>query len=82
MINVSIERNPNENSLSVLRRFTKRVQGSGVLNRIRGIRYYERTLSPYNRKKMALKSLRSREEREVGLKLGKIKPVERRGGHK
>ncbi len=78
MINVTVERNPNENSLSVLRRFTKRVQGSGILNRVRGIRYHERTASPYTRKKKALKSLRAREERELGIKLGKIKPVERR----
>jgi ribosomal protein S21 len=75
--NVEVEKNSNENNLSILRRFTKRVQGSGVLNRIRGIRYYERNQSTYSRKKIALKRLRAREANDLGIKLGKIKPVDR-----
>ncbi len=77
MINIQVEKNSNENNLSLLRRFTKRVQGSGILNRVRGIRYYERTKSTYTTKKIALKKLRSREANDLGIKLGKIKPVER-----
>ena len=79
MINVSVDKNANENNLSVLRRFTKRVQGSGVLNRVRGIRYHSRNLSEYSRKKMTLKVLVTRAENERLMKLGKLKPVERRG---
>ena len=79
MINVEVEKNANENNLNLLRRFTKRVQGAGILNRIRGIRYYERTISPYTRKKRALKKIRSKEQNELDIKLGKIKPVEHRG---
>ena len=78
MINVTVEKNANENNLSILRRFTKRVQGSGILPRVRGIRYHERTLSTYTRKKIALKGIRSREERDLQIKLGKLKPAEYR----
>lgn len=72
MINVQIERNNNENPLSTLRRFNKRVQGSGVMKRVRGIRYKERNKSPLTRKKHALNILSRRKEIEHLMKLGKM----------
>jgi ribosomal protein S21 len=45
MINIEVERGANENSVSLLRRFTKRVQGAGVLPRVRSIRYASRNIS-------------------------------------
>ena len=71
-INVEIERNPNENNTHVIRKFTKGVQESGVLKRIRDIRYYERNASKYVQKKKALKTLGRRKEMELQIKLGKI----------
>ena len=71
-INVEINRNPNENTLSVLRRFTKKVQGAGILPRVRGIRYASRTLSPYKIKKKTLKSLARKAEVQQLIKLGKM----------
>lgn len=78
MINVAVEKNNAESPVNVLRRFTKRVQGSGILNRVRGIRYSERTKSPYTRKKLALKRLRAREQYDRDVKLGKIRPERER----
>lgn len=78
MINVAVEKNSNENNLNLLRRFTKRVQGSGILNRVRGIRYHERDLSRYTTKKKALKKLNHKVETELLIKQGKIKPVVRK----
>ncbi|MEO8637722.1 MAG: hypothetical protein ABI430_02375 [Candidatus Taylorbacteria bacterium] len=72
MINIQVEKNSNENNINLLRRFTKRVQGSGVLNRVRSLRYSERIPSPYTKKKRALKKLRKREEMDELIKLGKI----------
>ena len=72
MINVQVERNQNENSVSLLRRFTKRVQGSGVLPRVRSIRYSARALSGTVQKKRALKSIRQRNYVMEQIKLGKI----------
>jgi len=77
MINVQIEKNQNESDLSTLKRFTRKVQESGVLPRVRSIRYAERTKSPYVKKKNKLKSLARKAEFEKLVKLGKA--VERRG---
>jgi ribosomal protein S21 len=72
MINVEVERNNSESATNLLKRFTKRVQGAGILNRVRGIRYSKRSESRYVRKKRTLKALKRREERAHLTKLGKI----------
>jgi ribosomal protein S21 len=77
--NVEVTKNSNESTASLIRRFTKRVQGAGILPRVRGIRYYEREPSKYTKKKRKLSSLASKEKFEELSRLGKIKPVERRG---
>lgn len=71
-INVEITRNPTENNLGALRRFTKRVQGSGVLPRVRSIRYQTRKLSSYKVKMKTLKVLARRAEVANLIKLGKM----------
>jgi ribosomal protein S21 len=77
--NVEVTRNGTENPLGLLRRFTKRVQGSGILPRVRGERYHERTLSHYKRKIKTLESIKRREDRDEQIKLGKINPDAPRG---
>ncbi len=77
MINVEIEKTGSENNTSVIRKFTKRVQEAGILNRVRGLRYNQRAISPYVRKKKTLKSIKNRLEIEKQIKLGKMKPMER-----
>ena len=72
MTNVSVEKHQNESGSSVLRRFTKRVQESGVLNKVRSIRYSGRVLSPYKVKKSTLERIRRRTEIEKLAKLGKL----------
>ena len=72
MINVEIQRNNNESAANVIKRFTKRVQGSGVLNRVRGLRYSKRSESPYVKKKRTLKTLKRRKNHETLVKLGKV----------
>ena len=73
MINVEIEKNPNENTSSVMRRFTKRMQSSGVLQRVRGLRYFDRAKSKATMKKGALRSIKRREEYTEQYKLGTLK---------
>lgn len=74
MQNVAVDKNQNENNTSLIRRFTKRVQESGVLRRVRSIRYEERAKSDYVKKKNTLKVLRKRAKVEEYLRLGK--PIE------
>jgi ribosomal protein S21 len=72
MINVEVERNNNENSVSLIKRFTRRVQGSGVLMRVRKNRFTERVKSPYVQKKQALKKLARKEKYDELVKMGKV----------
>jgi ribosomal protein S21 len=78
MNNVAVEKTGNENSLGTLRRFTKRVQESGVLRRVRGIRYKDRNKSKYVTKKKTLKKLRKREEIQDQIKRGIAVEITRR----
>jgi ribosomal protein S21 len=71
-INVQVEKNQNESSANVIRRFTKRMQGSGVVPRVRKIRYHARTKSGNVRKTAKLKKLVKAVTYEQQLKLGKI----------
>jgi ribosomal protein S21 len=70
--NIQIDRNANENSLNLLKRFTRKVQSSGVLSRVRSLRYADRQQSKYSVKKQALKTLARREETALLIKLGKM----------
>jgi len=72
MINVEITRNGTENSIGLIRRFTKKVQGSGILPRVRSLRYNQRVLSSYKTKMKTLKSLKRKTEIAELIKLGKM----------
>ena len=76
--NVEVKKTGTENSLGLLRRFTKRVQESGVLPRVRSNRYADRPLSKFKRKKGALKVLAKRKIYERLKKLGKLPPPNNR----
>ncbi len=70
-INVEIAKSGTENNLSIIRKFTKRVQGSGILKRLRNRRYSQRALSPYVRKKKTLKKIVATEKMNELVKMGK-----------
>lgn len=72
MINVEVSKNGTENSMGILRRFTKRVQGSGILPRVRSLRYNKRELSHYKTKMKTLKTIRRKAEVIELIKLGKM----------
>ena len=70
--NVKVEKNNNESSANVIRRFTKRVQGAGIVPKVRSGRYYSRTKSRNVQRSAKLKKLEKREAYEKLVKLGKI----------
>lgn len=74
-VNIEVAKGPNENNLSVLRRFTKRVQAAGVLPRVRGKRYSEREKSGNVRKAKTLEYLKKKEKIAELVKLGKMSEV-------
>ena len=71
-INVEIIRNGNENSVGVIRRFTKKVQAAGILPRVRSLRYNQRELSSYKTKMKTLKSINRKAEITELIKMGKM----------
>ena len=75
MINIEVVKGPSENNLSVLRRFQKRVQGSGVLNRVRSRRYAERDKSENVKRAKTLAYLKKKSIEAELIKLGKLNPV-------
>jgi ribosomal protein S21 len=70
--NVQVEKNQNESSANVIRRFTKRMQNAGVIPRVRKIRYHSRVKSENVRRGAKLKKLVKKVEYEKQLKLGKV----------
>ncbi len=79
MINAEVVKTGSENNLNLIRRFTKRVQGSGVLPRVRSIRYATRKMSEYVKQKKTLKVLKRREEVAELIKMGKMSEYTPRG---
>lgn len=77
--NVEVQKQGTENAMSMIRRFQKRVQGSGVLRRARSIRYHKRSESSFVKKSQALNRIAKREHYEKQVKLGKIAEGHRRG---
>jgi hypothetical protein len=71
MINVEIRRNQGENSLSLIRRFSRKVQSSGVIPRVRSLRFSGRVQSHFKVKQRALKLMGRRAEMAQLIKLGK-----------
>ena len=70
--NVEVEKNNNESTANLMRRFTKRVQGSGIIPRMRKNRFHKRSLSPLVARAAKLKKLAGKEKYDTLLKEGKI----------
>jgi ribosomal protein S21 len=81
MINIQVKKTGTENNTNLIRRFTKRVQESGVLRKVRENRYSGRQESKYVVKKRKLKSITRKDAMEVLAKLGKLpeRPVKGKG---
>lgn len=74
-MNVAVEKNNNESSANVIRRFQKRVQNSGIVRRMRDNRYFKRVKSENVRREARLKKLAKKEEFERLYKLGKTAEI-------
>ena len=69
---VEVKRKEGESFESMLRRFSRKIQQSGVLIRARRNRFYDAGRSRMMQRQHALRRLELREEREELKKLGKI----------
>lgn len=70
---IEVNKNANENNASILRRFSRKIQESNIIQKVKGSRYNKRKESKLKAKKSTLKHLERRKEIEKLRKLGKIK---------
>ena len=70
--NVEIKKNANENNMSVIRRFTRRIQESTMMPIVKSKRYSIRKLSKLAQKKKTLKKITRNKATERLRKLGKV----------
>lgn len=67
-----VKKQGNESAAALIRRFTKRVQGTQALARVREERYFDRKMSKLKTKRRALVTMKKTEEYARLKKLGKI----------
>lgn len=72
MTNIEIKRNATENALGVIRRFSRKMQESGIIPQVKGNRYAIRPISKLAEKNMKVRRLARRVEVEKLKKLGKM----------
>lgn len=80
--NAEVTKAEGETAINLIRRFQKRVQGAGVISRVRGRRYFARGKSRAVARKQALKRISRREEVQELIKLGKMIETPKRRGFK
>jgi ribosomal protein S21 len=70
---VEVKKNSNENNASLLRRFSRKIQESGIIQKVKNNRYNERKESKVKVKKSTLRRIEKRKNTEKLRKLGKIR---------
>jgi ribosomal protein S21 len=71
-VNAEVNKNDNETPVNLIRRFSKRVQGAGLIQEMRGRRYHSRDKSRLVRRKHTLKVIKRREQVAELIKMGKL----------
>ena len=83
-VNVTVTKTGIENSVSLVRRFSKRVLGAGIIRRVKGNRYRLREMSKGKRRVSALRRVAKRAKTAELERLGLIDPLasRKKGGKK
>lgn len=79
-IRISVVRTGSESTPSLIRRFSKRVQGSGIIRKVKGSQYFERALSKKKQHNAALRRIARDEKRATMERQGLIEPRDPRTG--
>jgi ribosomal protein S21 len=69
---IEVKKNANESNMNLIRRFSRKVQETGIIQKVKGKRYNERALSKLKVKQGTLKKLARRKTREKLIKMGKV----------
>lgn len=78
-INIKVTKGKKDSNANLIKKFTGKVKESGVIPRVKSLRYAERNASPFVKKTQRLKSIKKRAEIEEQIKLGKRAPRMSRG---
>ena len=70
---IEVTKNPNESNASVLRRFSRKIQESNIIRKVKSSRFNKRKESKLTIKKGTLRKIRRKKEIEKLRKLGKIR---------
>lgn len=69
---VEVKKGTNESAVNLIRRFTKRIQESGILTRARSTQFKKRKQSALKKRVAAVKKAKLKEKIDYLRKLGKI----------
>ena len=72
MLNVEVKAKENESTTNLLRRFSRKVNSSGILRRKRGLKTRKRNVSKNVRKQQKIQALEKRSQVDRLIKLGKL----------
>ncbi|MCD5396894.1 MAG: hypothetical protein LRZ98_02085 [Candidatus Pacebacteria bacterium] len=72
-VNVLVKKKDGVNSFNLLKEFSKKTRSSGVVQKVKNVRYAKRNLSDYKKKKEALRKIKNKKIIEREIKLGKKK---------
>jgi len=79
---VEVKKNANENNMNLIRRFSRKVQESGVIQKVKAKRYNKREESKVKVKAATLKKITRKKQQEKLYKLGKENKLFKKRGHK
>lgn len=79
VVQAEVTKNDGENDINLIRRFSKRVQGAGLVMRMRRRRYHARVKSRNVNRAHALKVIARRQHVQELIKLGKMEARPPRG---
>lgn len=72
-LNAHINKKEKENTLATMKRFTQKVRGTGVIQKLKSKKFNERKASTLVLKQKALRKIKNTAERDMLRKMGKIK---------
>lgn len=79
---IEVKKNANESNMNLIRRFSRKVQESGIIQKVKSKRYNQRTESKVKVKAATLKRIAKKKNQEKLFKLGKVTAkFTRRGSH-
>lgn len=79
---IEVKKNANESNMNLVRRFTRKVQESGIIQKVKSKRYNKRAESKVKIKVTTLKKLERKKTQEKLYKLGKVNKLIKKRGHK